>query len=143
VWATAGFPIGFLAAGAMWLVAGVPFPIPTRVPAGVLLLLTLPYGVLEAAGHAIDDTERQQVPTRRRFSPVRLALVGVGIGLVCLPLQFLALWAVAPREWAFVVVWLVFPLVVAVALGAIGKRLVKGRGDPDGPAGGRQRHGPG
>jgi hypothetical protein len=126
MWATVGFPIGFLACGAVWLAAGIPFPIETGFPLGVLLLLVLPYSLLEAAGHAIDDTERQHASSAGWISRVRLALVGAGLGVVCLPLQLAALWVVAPWEWALVAIWLVFPLVATVGLAVIGKRLVRG-----------------
>jgi hypothetical protein len=123
VWASIGFAIGFMAAGAGWLVGELPFPIPTRVPFGVLLLLVIPYSLfVESAGYAIDDAGR--------FPPTRLGLVGIGCGAATFALEMAALWAVAPWEWAFVVVWLAFPLAVAVGLAQVALRLTRGRGDP-------------
>ena len=78
MWGTVGFLIGFLAAGAAWVVAGLPFPVPTRVPIGVVLALAVPYGVVaESVGHKIDAAGE--------FRGLRLWLAGVGCGAAASP----------------------------------------------------------
>lgn len=122
MWGTVGFLVGFLAAGAVWVTAGLPFPIPTRFPIGVVLALAVPYGfVAEAVGHKIDAVNLAR--------GLRLWLAGVGCGAAALATELGALWAVAPREWALVAVWLASPVGVVAALVALGLRPPGGGSD--------------
>jgi len=109
VWGFLGFLTGFVGAGAAWVAAGLPFPISTRFPLGVVLLLVLPYGpVVEVAGYAID--------AGRPARPVRLGLIGLGCGGATLVAEFAALRVVTPWEWASAAVWLALPVALAAVL---------------------------